>query len=198
MTASSTPANRSNKSRRLSIAGVTAAAAAALTFSLIPGHASAEGEGKVAAASTSTAPVAFKSTTGGSQAAPAHKSLTEQHTLAERVAEIHAKQDTKGKEKAQAEEKAAAKKKAAAKAKAKKRAAAKAKASRSADRKPAYANNLNGWIKEALSIMKKEKIPGSYEGLHRNIMRESSGNRGRSTTGTSTPRTASRRSACSR
>ncbi|MFJ6015688.1 transglycosylase SLT domain-containing protein [Streptomyces sp. NPDC092952] len=40
----------------------------------------------------------------------------------------------------------------------------------------AYANNLDGWIKESLDIMKSKGIPGTYEGLHRNIMRESSGN----------------------
>jgi hypothetical protein len=39
-----------------------------------------------------------------------------------------------------------------------------------------YADNLDGWIKEALAVMKAKGIPGSYEGLHRNIMRESSGN----------------------
>ncbi|QGV82052.1 LysM peptidoglycan-binding domain-containing protein [Streptomyces ficellus] len=39
-----------------------------------------------------------------------------------------------------------------------------------------YANNLDGWIREALDIMKQHNIPGSYEGIHRNIMRESSGN----------------------
>lgn len=43
-------------------------------------------------------------------------------------------------------------------------------------KKKVYADNLDGWIKEALDIMKSEGIPGSYEGLHRNIMRESSGN----------------------
>ncbi|MFD3559523.1 transglycosylase SLT domain-containing protein [Streptomyces sp. NPDC090032] len=43
-------------------------------------------------------------------------------------------------------------------------------------KKAGYANNLDGWIKEALSIMKEKGIPGSYQGLHRNIMRESSGN----------------------
>ncbi|MFH9419455.1 transglycosylase SLT domain-containing protein [Streptomyces sp. NPDC017529] len=59
---------------------------------------------------------------------------------------------------------------------------AKEAASRAADRKPVeaskphYANNLDGWIKESLAIMKEKGIPGSYEGLHRNIMRESSGN----------------------
>ncbi|MFE6779406.1 transglycosylase SLT domain-containing protein [Streptomyces sp. NPDC057702] len=52
-------------------------------------------------------------------------------------------------------------------------------ASRSAPRKAVpvtYANNLDGWIKESLAILKKNGIPGSYEGIHRNIMRESSGN----------------------
>ncbi|MER5439879.1 transglycosylase SLT domain-containing protein [Streptomyces sp. NPDC002790] len=39
-----------------------------------------------------------------------------------------------------------------------------------------YSNNLDGWIRESLDIMKSKGIPGSYEGLHRNIMRESSGN----------------------
>ncbi|MET9386960.1 transglycosylase SLT domain-containing protein [Streptomyces sp. NPDC002928] len=36
--------------------------------------------------------------------------------------------------------------------------------------------NLDGWIKQSLAIMKAKGIPGSYEGLHRNIMRESGGN----------------------
>ncbi|WP_306325571.1 LysM peptidoglycan-binding domain-containing protein [Streptomyces venezuelae] len=39
-----------------------------------------------------------------------------------------------------------------------------------------YADNLDGWIQEALAIMAQRGIPGSYEGIHRNIMRESSGN----------------------
>jgi hypothetical protein len=42
-----------------------------------------------------------------------------------------------------------------------------------ADKK--YADNLDGWINESLDIMKSKGIPGSYEGLHRNIMRESAG-----------------------
>ncbi|MFC8127008.1 transglycosylase SLT domain-containing protein [Streptomyces sp. NPDC057302] len=39
-----------------------------------------------------------------------------------------------------------------------------------------YGNNLDGWIRESLDIMKDKGIPGSYEGLHRNIIRESAGN----------------------
>ncbi|MER5545739.1 transglycosylase SLT domain-containing protein [Streptomyces sp. NPDC002589] len=39
-----------------------------------------------------------------------------------------------------------------------------------------YPNNLNGWIRESLAIMAQKGIPGSYNGIYRNIMRESSGN----------------------
>lgn len=42
--------------------------------------------------------------------------------------------------------------------------------------KKTYTNDLDGWIKESLDIMAQRGIPGSYEGIHRNIMRESSGN----------------------
>ncbi|MEU9401231.1 transglycosylase SLT domain-containing protein [Streptomyces sp. NPDC048242] len=36
--------------------------------------------------------------------------------------------------------------------------------------------SLDGWIKQSLAIMKAKGIPGSYDGLKRNIMRESGGN----------------------
>ncbi|WP_370416308.1 transglycosylase SLT domain-containing protein [Streptomyces fradiae] len=39
-----------------------------------------------------------------------------------------------------------------------------------------YADNLEGWIRESLDIMAREGIPGSFDGIYRNIMRESSGN----------------------
>ncbi|MFW0794939.1 transglycosylase SLT domain-containing protein [Gordonia sp. CPCC 205515] len=42
--------------------------------------------------------------------------------------------------------------------------------------KPVYGDNLDGWIRESLDIMKKNNIPGSYESIQRNIMRESTGN----------------------
>lgn len=39
-----------------------------------------------------------------------------------------------------------------------------------------YTNDLDGWIKESLAVMAQHGIPGSYESIHRNIIRESSGN----------------------
>jgi hypothetical protein len=39
-----------------------------------------------------------------------------------------------------------------------------------------YPNNLDGWIRESLAIMAEKNIPGSYNGIYRNVMRESSGN----------------------
>lgn len=38
-----------------------------------------------------------------------------------------------------------------------------------------YPNNLDGWIKQALAVMAQHNIPGTYNGIYRNIMRESSG-----------------------
>ena len=55
--------------------------------------------------------------------------------------------------------------------------AAKAAANRSKQRaaKPSYPDNLDGWIREARAIMAKHRIPGSYDGIKRNIIRESGG-----------------------
>ncbi|MFJ3235225.1 transglycosylase SLT domain-containing protein [Streptomyces sp. NPDC086787] len=39
-----------------------------------------------------------------------------------------------------------------------------------------YPNNLDGWIRESLAIMAEKHIPGTYNGIHKNVMRESSGN----------------------
>ncbi|KPI20850.1 Lytic transglycosylase catalytic [Actinobacteria bacterium OK074] len=39
-----------------------------------------------------------------------------------------------------------------------------------------YADNLDGWIRESLSIMAAHGIPGTYNGIYRNVIRESSGN----------------------
>ncbi|MFJ6443925.1 transglycosylase SLT domain-containing protein [Streptomyces sp. NPDC091649] len=45
-----------------------------------------------------------------------------------------------------------------------------------AEKAVTYTNDLDGWIKESLAVMAEQGIPGTYEGIHRNIMRESSGN----------------------
>ncbi|MET9011268.1 transglycosylase SLT domain-containing protein [Streptomyces olivaceoviridis] len=39
-----------------------------------------------------------------------------------------------------------------------------------------YPDNLDGWIRESLAIMAEKHIPGTYNGIYRNIIRESSGN----------------------
>ncbi|MER7554403.1 MULTISPECIES: transglycosylase SLT domain-containing protein [Streptomyces] len=187
---------RLNKVQKISVAGVSALGVAALTFSLVPSNTEPEIAPQAAAAA---APVAFTNAAGSAQAKTVQNSMLEQHSTAEQLV----KAADAAKAKAAAETKAAAAKakaaseakaKAAADAKAKAKAAADAKdkaakakedakkrgteaANRSTARKPVYANNLDGWIREAMSIMKKEGIPGSYEGIHRNIIRESSGNR---------------------
>ncbi|MEV0322123.1 transglycosylase SLT domain-containing protein [Streptomyces sp. NPDC050658] len=154
------------KTQKFSIAGVATLGAAALAFSLVPGSADAGTQ------NVEAAPVAFKQNVDAQQAVEA--GVIKQHTAADK----QAKDAVEAKKKADAE--AAAKKKAAEEAAAKKKAEderkAKEAASRAAARKPVYANNLDGWIRQSLDIMKSKGIPGSYEGLHRNIMRESTGN----------------------
>ncbi|MFF0285600.1 transglycosylase SLT domain-containing protein [Streptomyces sp. NPDC005262] len=168
---------RLSKTQKLSAAGVSAVACTALSLSLVPAHAETPAEPQAASA----APVVIA---GLPQAKTIQASIIEQHSTAEKL--VKAADAVKAKHAAAAKAKAVAKAKAAAKAKAKAKAAAKAKAdvakrssqaaSRSAARTPVYADNLNGWITEALDIMKAHGIPGSYDGLHRNIMRESTGN----------------------
>ncbi|MEU5373711.1 transglycosylase SLT domain-containing protein [Streptomyces sp. NPDC005951] len=180
---------RLSKVQKISVAGVSALGVAALTFSLVPSNADAEIAPQAAAAA---APVAFTNATGTAQAKTVQNSMIEQHSTAEKLvkaadaAKAKAAAETKAKAaKAKAASEAKAKAAADAKDKAEKAAKAKAdakkraseKANRSTPRKPVYANNLDGWIREAMAIMKKEGIPGSYEGIHRNIIRESSGNR---------------------
>ncbi|WP_280388186.1 transglycosylase SLT domain-containing protein [Nocardia wallacei] len=41
---------------------------------------------------------------------------------------------------------------------------------------PIFSNDLDGWIRNALYVMGQHGIPGDYESIHRNIMRESGGN----------------------
>ncbi|MFH8564164.1 transglycosylase SLT domain-containing protein [Streptomyces sp. NPDC017988] len=151
--------NNLTKTQKFSIAGVATLGAAALAFSLVPGSPEASAQ------AADVSPVAFAASSHAQQAV--HAGVAKQQTNADKQAK-------------DAAAKAAADKKAADEAAAKKKAEderkAKETASRAAARKPAYTNNLDGWIRQSLDIMKAKGIPGSYEGLHRNILRESSGN----------------------
>ncbi|WP_435057006.1 transglycosylase SLT domain-containing protein [Streptomyces sp. bgisy060] len=160
------------KTHKATIAGVAALSAAALALTLVPGN---QGTTEIEPQALSgTQQVAWAYDANSPQAKALAASINEQQT----TIGLKAKQEAEAKAKAAAKAKAEAKVKADAKAKAaaKKRAAEKAAASRAAARKPVFANNLDGWIREALYIMDKHNIPGTYNGLHRNIMRESSGN----------------------
>ncbi|MFK0050557.1 transglycosylase SLT domain-containing protein [Streptomyces sp. NPDC090741] len=162
MSKTSTPGHsrRLTKAHKMSFAAFATIGAAALAATVVPA-------GSADAGTTVTAaPVAWTQAVEGVQA------KTVQHLGAQtKLATDAAKVEAAIKAKADA-----AKAKADAEAKAKKDREAKAAASRSTVRKPVYANNLDGWIKESLSIMKAHKIPGTYNGLYKNIMRESSGN----------------------
>ncbi|MFD0034731.1 transglycosylase SLT domain-containing protein [Streptomyces sp. NPDC055059] len=162
------------KTHKYSIAGIATLGAAALAFTLVPGNSNAEAE------TISAAPAAFEVAAGKPQIKDVHASVTNQMATADQqvrsaAAKLKATQVAATKKAADA---AAAKAKvdAAAKAKVEKDRQVREAASRAAARKPVYANNLDGWIRESLAIMKAKGIPGSYNGLHRNIIRESSGN----------------------
>ncbi|MFF3505187.1 transglycosylase SLT domain-containing protein [Streptomyces sp. NPDC003247] len=177
--------------RRIAIAGVTTLGAAAIALSVVPAdtHTTTTDAASPSRVAYSSEPVKdVKAGVTGQQAGVTVK-----------LDAIEAKQkaaaDAAAAQKKAAAAAAAAKKKAAADAAAQKKAVARAVAKAAAERKvqqatsraslraavqPAsvksYSNNLDGWIRESLAIMKKHGIPGSYSGIHRNIMRESSGN----------------------
>ncbi|MEN3585012.1 transglycosylase SLT domain-containing protein [Streptomyces sp. ZYX-F-203] len=178
---------RSGRHRRIAIAGVGTLGAAAVALSAIPA-----GAETTAAAPAHPAKISYD--------AGAVKDVRTDVTSADaadavKIADIRARQDAAAEKKAAAEaerktaeearEKAAAEKAAqekAAREKAAQERAEKESASRSAERSAeghsgtSYPDNLDGWIKEALTVMKAKGIPGTYEGLHKNIIRESSGN----------------------
>ncbi|MCQ0022184.1 transglycosylase SLT domain-containing protein [Streptomyces somaliensis DSM 40738] len=179
---SSTPGlSRLKKTQKLSLAGVAAIGAAALSLSVVPGPSPAEAEVREVAAAPVAAWSGYRNAElqagiAGQKSAFEVRAAATAKAEAEANASIKAKAEAVAKAKAATEAKAKAAAKAKAEAAAEERAAAEAAASRTAARTPVYADNLDGWIREALSIMKKHDIPGSYEGIHRNIMRESSGN----------------------
>ena len=173
---------RNPKFKRITAAGISAVGAAAIALSVIPGSAdagdksqsSAKQVSSSAASSTGDAPKSeLKASKQGTldpnaqrtDAAAQKKAVAEQKAIADKRA-------------AAVKDQAAKKVAAAKKAEQERKAEAKAKASRAAKRaaaKPTYPDNLDGWIREARAVMAKHGIPGSYEGIKRNIMRESGG-----------------------
>ncbi|MDO0928356.1 transglycosylase SLT domain-containing protein [Streptomyces sp. TG1A-8] len=177
------PSPNPTKRQRIAIAGVSALGAAALALSAAPGH----GDTLTTGAPATTAQVTVA--TGGVK--DIRGSLTDQlapqTVKLDALAAKHEAAVDAARKRAEAE---AARRKAAAGA-ARKAAQERAAEARAAERvasrsvqRPAmqtiaartYADNLDGWIRHALDIMRDRGIPGSYDGLHRNIMRESSGN----------------------
>ncbi|MFI2429726.1 transglycosylase SLT domain-containing protein [Streptomyces sp. NPDC018955] len=159
-----------SRHHKIAVAGVAALGAAAIGFSAVPSNASTATTAEVAAP---TAKVAYS--TEPIQGVKA--SVTDQAAGSSlKVEQIAAKKE--------AAAQATAEKKAAAEAEAEKARQAEEAASRAAERAEVkqaapqknYSDTLDGWIRESLDIMKKHGIPGSYEGIHRNVMRESSGN----------------------
>ena len=135
---------------KIAMAGVATLGAAAIGFSAVPSGAST----KTTTEAAQPAAVAYSN----QQIKDVKASVTDQMAGASLKAE-----------------QIAAKKKAEA-ARQAKEAASRAAQRAEATKAVSYPNNLDGWIRESLAILKKHDIPASYDGIHRNIIRESSGN----------------------
>ncbi|GAB2885376.1 transglycosylase SLT domain-containing protein [Streptomyces mayteni] len=157
----------SPKTRRISIAGITVAGTAAVAVSLIPGQASAA----PASAAHTPARVAVQTDAPTAFSTDAHSSAvkTVRDSLGGEIT-LHVPATPSGESTRQPAQEVAA--------------ADEAPTKNEQSEEPAtseepvektYPDNLDGWIREALDIMDEHDIPGSYEGIHRNIMRESSG-----------------------
>ncbi|WP_344440242.1 lytic transglycosylase, partial [Streptomyces luteosporeus] len=163
---------RLTKTHKFIAAGLTAAGATGVVLGVVP-----------AATAATHAPVkpvawnaeAFGQTQDAELAKTADAAATQATTDAQ--AKVKAAADAAAKAKADAERKT--KEQAASRAQARtalKPTAKPAAAKPAAPAPKAYADNLDGWITQALDIMKSKNIPGSYEGIKRNVMRESTGN----------------------
>ncbi|MEU6482291.1 transglycosylase SLT domain-containing protein [Streptomyces sp. NPDC047017] len=159
------------KTHKVAVAGAATLGAAALAFTTVPG-------GAHTTTSADAAPAAAPAQFAAQPVKDVKASVTDQLASSSlKIQAIEAKKQAAAKQQAAAHKAAAHRKAEAA------RHAAQA-ASRSAQRPQlqtvaaatSYGNNLDGWIRQSLAIMKQHNIPGSYSGLHRNIMRESSGN----------------------
>ncbi|MEV5240737.1 transglycosylase SLT domain-containing protein [Streptomyces cinnamoneus] len=147
--------NRLPKAHKAATAGITVAAGAALAFALVPQASAAD------AHAVAVKPVAQNAQDFG---VTQHDELAKAVDVAAGQAMTDAKAKVAGQAKADQER--------ASRSEARKPIAAKP----AAPAKKAYADNLDGWIKESLDILHAKGVPASYEGIKRNIMRESTGN----------------------
>ncbi|MEX2984064.1 transglycosylase SLT domain-containing protein [Streptomyces sp. C36] len=161
-----------SKAHKFSAAGlVTVAGAAALTFALVPQAQAAD------AHSAGVKPVSLSAQEFG---------VTQDAELAKAADDAAGQAQVKAKAAVQAEAKAKADAERASRSEARKPMKPAAKpaakpapakpAAKPAPAKKAYADNLDGWISESLDILRAKGIPASYDGIKRNIMRESTGN----------------------
>ncbi|MER8120559.1 transglycosylase SLT domain-containing protein [Streptomyces sp. NPDC094031] len=169
------------KQHKIAVAGVAALGTAAIALSAVPGNTDT-----VTTGSPATAAQVAKVATQDATLPNVKGSVTDRAAAQSVKLDAIAAQQKAADQAAAKQRSDAAAKKAAVDAAAKKAAqerAAKQSANRSAQRPQmqdvaakTYANNLDGWIRQSLDIMHAKGIPGSYNGLYRNIMRESSGN----------------------
>ncbi|MEV6295307.1 transglycosylase SLT domain-containing protein [Streptomyces sp. NPDC004059] len=169
------------KQHKMAIAGVAALGTAAIAVSAVPSSADTVTSGAPATTAQVAAGTTLKNVKGTvtDQLAPETVKL-DTFAAKKKAADeaAAAKQRAEAAKKAAAQKAAADAAKKAAQARAEKEAAS--RSTQRVDLQPVaaktYANNLDGWIRQALDIMKQRGIPGSYSGVHRNIIRESSGN----------------------
>ncbi|MEU1377353.1 transglycosylase SLT domain-containing protein [Streptomyces triculaminicus] len=161
-----------SKAHKFSAAGlVTAAGAAALTFALVP-QAQAADAHSAGVKTVSLSAQEFGQTQDAELAKAADGAAVKAGVDAK--AAVKAKADAEAKAKADRERASRSTERKALKPAAK---PAPAKpAAKPAPAKKAYADNLDGWINESLDILRTKGIPASYDGIKRNIMRESTGN----------------------
>ncbi|GAA2921666.1 hypothetical protein GCM10020221_17330 [Streptomyces thioluteus] len=165
--------SRLTKVHKFSAAGIAAAGVAALALAVVP--ASAEDEKQQAIA---VKPVAWNAKAFGTEDLSAELAQQSDSATQQARHEAEAKKKAEAEAKAKAD-KERAEKEAASRSTARKPVKAEPAAPKAAPAAPApksYANNLDGWIREALDIMSAKGIPGTYDGIYRNIMRESTGN----------------------
>ncbi|MGW2579042.1 transglycosylase SLT domain-containing protein [Streptomyces nondiastaticus] len=161
------------KIHKFSVAGIAATGAAVVAVAVAP-HAFAADT----ASASAVKPVAWSAEAFGET----QQDALEQHTAAAvtaakadaGAAAVKAKAEKERAEK-QAANRSTERKALEAKPAAPAKPAAKP-AAPAAPAKKAYADNLDGWIQESLDILRAKGIPASYDGIKRNVMRESTGN----------------------